>query len=39
MEPDLGPWRETAPAILQALEADGTIPRGLAARVMAMPGQ
>jgi len=32
-QPDLGPWRAKAPAIVEALEADGTIPKGLAAKV------
>ena len=37
LEPDLGPWREKAKAIVPALEADGTIPKGLAARVAQLP--
>jgi TRAP-type transport system periplasmic protein len=37
LEPDLAPWRERAAAILQTLESDGTIPRGLAARVQQIP--
>ncbi len=36
IEPDLGPWRERARAIVQQLEADGNLPRGLAARVAAL---
>jgi TRAP-type C4-dicarboxylate transport system substrate-binding protein len=32
-EPDLAPWRAKAPGIIKALEADGTIPKGLAAKV------
>lgn len=32
-QPDLEPWRAMGPAIIQALEADGTIPKGLAAKV------
>jgi TRAP-type C4-dicarboxylate transport system substrate-binding protein len=38
-EPDLTPWREKAPSIIQALEADGTIPKGLADKVRQMPTQ
>jgi TRAP-type transport system periplasmic protein len=38
-EPDLTPWREKAPAIIQALESDGTIPKGLADKVRQMPTQ
>ncbi len=37
LEPDLSPWREKAKAILTALEADGTIPKGLVARAAAVP--
>jgi TRAP-type C4-dicarboxylate transport system substrate-binding protein len=37
-EPDLTPWRRISPAIIQALEADGTIPKGLPARVSQMSG-
>jgi TRAP-type C4-dicarboxylate transport system substrate-binding protein len=37
LEPDLTPWREKAKAILAALEADGTIPKGLVARAAAVP--
>ncbi len=37
-EPDLAPWRAKAPSIIQSLEADNTVPKGLAARVMGMPG-
>lgn len=38
-QPDLGPWREKAPAIITALEADGTIPPGLAAKVAEIPSE
>jgi TRAP-type C4-dicarboxylate transport system substrate-binding protein len=38
-EPDLTPWREKGPTIVKALEADGTIPAGLAEQVMQMPTQ
>ena len=37
-EPDLTPWRRMSPAIIQALEADGTIPTGLPGRVSQMSG-
>jgi len=37
-EPDLAPWRTMAPKIIEALEADGTIPKGLPARVTQMTG-
>jgi TRAP-type transport system periplasmic protein len=37
-EPDLTPWRTMAPKIIEALEADGTIPKGLPARVSQMSG-
>ncbi len=37
LEPDLGPWRERAKAIIPMLEADGTIPKGIAARAAALP--
>jgi len=37
LEPDLGPWRAKAQAVVQTLEADGTIPKGLAARVATIP--
>jgi TRAP-type transport system periplasmic protein len=37
-EPDLAPWRDKAPAIIEALEADGTIPKGLPAKVSQMSG-
>jgi TRAP-type C4-dicarboxylate transport system substrate-binding protein len=37
-EPDLAPWRAMAPKIIEALEGDGTIPKGLPARVSAMSG-
>jgi TRAP-type C4-dicarboxylate transport system substrate-binding protein len=36
IEADLGPWRERAQAIVQQLEADGNLPRGLVARVQAL---
>ena len=36
IEPDLAPWRERARAIVEQLEADGNLPRGLAARVGAL---
>lgn len=39
LEPDLAPWREKAQAIVAALESDGTIPRGLAAKVKALPAK
>ena len=38
-QPDLAPWRAKAPAIIEALEADGTIPKGLAAEVAKIPAQ
>jgi TRAP-type C4-dicarboxylate transport system substrate-binding protein len=37
LEPDLTPWRAKAQTIVQALESDGTIPKGLAAKVAAIP--
>ena len=37
LEPDLTPWREKAKAILASLEADGTIPKGLAERAAKVP--
>ena len=37
LEPDLAPWREKSKAILATLEADGTIPKGLAAKAAAIP--
>ena len=37
LEPDLAPWRDKAKAIVPVLEADGTIPKGLAARVAQLP--
>jgi len=37
LEPDLAPWRAKSQTILQALEADGTIPKGLAARAATVP--
>jgi TRAP-type C4-dicarboxylate transport system substrate-binding protein len=37
LEPDLTPWRDKAKAIVPVLEADGTIPKGLAARVAQLP--
>ena len=36
IEPDLAPWRARAAEIVQQLEADGALPRGLAARVGAL---
>ncbi len=37
-EPDLAPWRAKAPGIIEALEADGTIPKGLPAKISQMTG-
>jgi TRAP-type C4-dicarboxylate transport system substrate-binding protein len=37
-EPDLTPWRAKAPGIIEALEADGTIPKGLPAKISQMTG-
>ena len=37
-EPDLTPWRQKGPSIIEALEADNTIPRGLPARISQMAG-
>jgi hypothetical protein len=37
-EPDLTPWRSMSPKIIEALEGDGTIPKGLPARVSQMSG-
>jgi TRAP-type transport system periplasmic protein len=37
-EPDLTPWRKMSPSIIEALEGDGTIPKGLPARVSQMSG-
>lgn len=37
-EPDLTPWRKMAPTIIESLEADGTIPKGLPAKVSQMSG-
>jgi TRAP-type C4-dicarboxylate transport system substrate-binding protein len=37
-EPDLAPWRNMSPSIIEALEGDGTIPKGLPARVSQMSG-
>ncbi|MSP48161.1 MAG: TRAP transporter substrate-binding protein [Alphaproteobacteria bacterium] len=39
LEPDLTPWREKSKAILAALESDGIIPKGLAAKAAAIPAQ
>lgn len=39
LEPDLTPWREKSKAILAALEADGTIPKGLVAKAAAIPAK
>ena len=37
-EPDLAPWREMSPSIIETLEGNGTIPKGLPARVTQMSG-
>jgi TRAP-type C4-dicarboxylate transport system substrate-binding protein len=37
-EPDLTPWRSISPKIIETLEGDGTIPKGLPARVSQMSG-
>ncbi len=37
-EPDLAPWRTKASSIIQSLKADNTVPKGVPARVMGMPG-
>lgn len=37
-EPDLTPWRKMSPGIIESLEADGTIPKGLPAKVSQMSG-
>src|SRR5712672_679135 len=37
-EPDLTAWRKMSPAIIEALEGDGTIPQGLPAKVSQMTG-
>lgn len=37
--PDLAPWRAKAPGIIAALEADGTIPAGLSAKVAEIPSE
>jgi TRAP-type C4-dicarboxylate transport system substrate-binding protein len=37
-EPDLTPWRRMSPKIIETLEGDGTIPKGLPARVSQMSG-
>ena len=37
-EPDLTAWRQKAPYIIETLEADGTIPKGLPAKVSQMTG-
>jgi hypothetical protein len=39
LEPDLAPWREKSKAILAALESDGTIPKGLAAKAAEIPAK
>jgi TRAP-type C4-dicarboxylate transport system substrate-binding protein len=39
LEPDLTPWREKAKTILSNLEGDGTIPKGLVAKVSAIPAK
>ena len=36
LEPDLAPWRKQAEAVLVKLEADGVIPKGLAAKAKAL---
>lgn len=36
LEPDLGPWRLKAKAVIDKLEAEDVIPRGLAAKVAAI---
>ena len=36
LEPDLGPWRKQAEAVLVKLESDGVIPKGLAAKAKAL---
>jgi len=36
LEPDLGPWRKQAEGVLVKLEADGVIPKGLAAKAKAL---
>jgi len=38
-QPDLAPWRAKAPAIIEALESDGTIPKGLAEKVASLSSQ
>ena len=36
LEPDLGPWRKQAEGVLVKLEAEGVIPKGLAAKAKAL---
>jgi TRAP-type transport system periplasmic protein len=36
LEPDLGPWRKQAEAVLVKLEAENVIPKGLAAKAKAL---
>lgn len=38
LEPDLAPWRAKASTIIESLEADGTIPKGLPAKISQMTG-
>jgi TRAP-type C4-dicarboxylate transport system substrate-binding protein len=38
-QPDLAPWQAKAPAIIEKLEADGTIPKGLSAKVAEISSQ
>jgi TRAP-type C4-dicarboxylate transport system substrate-binding protein len=37
-EPDLAPWRKMAPSIIESLEGDGTLPKGLPGRISQMSG-
>jgi TRAP-type C4-dicarboxylate transport system substrate-binding protein len=36
LEPDLAPWRERSEQVLVKLEAEGVIPKGLAAKAKAL---
>ena len=36
LEPDLGPWRQKSEQVLAKLEAEGVIPKGLAAKAKAL---